>query len=482
MNDAAIPVELLLARLAKPMCSAIWVSGRDPKEAADHSIFAGFPDAMRDLVTLSIDEANRTVSYTMQLDAECISRLIEVYRQMHPDFETDWNREAERLLAQGSVTRTAMYVGDQGCVILPMDGSGLKFQPADVKTALPEAATMDWPMGDRISDEKPSSIDLKRVQAAVQAAFANPQSHTVAFLVLYRGQVVGERYAPGFDLNTQFESWSMGKSLTATLLGMLIRQSLLSLEDPAPVPTWRQSGDPRGAIRVIDLLRMSSGLQFSGTDDPRRTFEYGIADHTRVYADAIDVFEFSTSRPLEHPPNTVGRYRNCDPLVLGDMIKRLVTETLGEPYLTWPQRELFDKIGIRRQVMETDLYGNFILTGYDYGTARNWARLGLLYAQDGVWNGERILPEGYVEVVSTPAPAWQEPEYGGQFWVNGTGKYPIPRNAYYMAGLGEQRVLIIPSHDLVVVRLGHREGADDAKIDLDQALVHLIAAVEASRH
>ncbi len=292
---------------------------------------------------------------------------------------------------------------------------------------------------------------------------------------------MGERYAPGFDLNIQFESWSMGKSLTATLLGILIQKGLVRLEDPAPVPAWRRAGDPRSAIRVIDLLRMSSGLRFSGTDDPRRTFEYGMADHTRVYADAIDVFEFSASRPPEHPPNTVGRYRNCDPLVLGDIIKRLVTEQLGDDYLTWPQRELFDKIGIRRQVMETDVYGNFILTGYDYGTARNWARLGLLYARDGVWNGERILLEGYVEVVSTPAPAWQEPEYGGQFWVNGTGKYPIPRDAYYMAGLGEQRVFILPSHELVVVRLGHRGGADDAKIDLDQALTHLMAAVEASR-
>ncbi len=172
-DDAAIPVELLLARLAKPMCSAIWVSGRDPQEAADHSVFADLPDVIRDLVTLTIDEANRAVNYTMQLDAACIARLIEAYRHMHPDFETDWDREAKRLLAQGSVTRTAMYVGDQGCVILPMDGSGLKFQPVDVQTVLPQAATMDWPMGDRVSDAA-ASIDLQRVQAGVQAAFANP--------------------------------------------------------------------------------------------------------------------------------------------------------------------------------------------------------------------------------------------------------------------------------------------------------------------
>ncbi|MCH7787662.1 MAG: hypothetical protein IIC22_09140, partial [Chloroflexi bacterium] len=146
--------------------------------------------------------------------------------------------------------------------------------------------------------------------------------------------------------------------------------------------------------RVIDLPRMSSGLKFSGMAEPRENWEHGVADHLMGYSEAIDVFDFSISRPLEHPPNTVGRYRNCDPLTLGYIIKQIVVDKLGEEYLTWPQRALFDRIGIRRQVMETDTFGNFILTGYDYGTARNWARIALLYLQDGVWNGERILPEG----------------------------------------------------------------------------------------
>jgi CubicO group peptidase (beta-lactamase class C family) len=194
----------------------------------------------------------------------------------------------------------------------------------------------------------------------------------------------------------------------------------------------------------------------------------------------INVFEFSLKRPLEHLPNPVGRYRNGDPLILGALIKRTVVEHLGEAYLSWPQHALLARLGMRRQVMETDSYGNFILSGYDYGTARNWARLGLLYAQDGVWNGARLLPEGYAQLGGTPAPAWREPEYGGQFWVNGTGKYPIPRDAYYMAGVCDQRVFIIPSHDLVVVRLGHRRGSEPGKADLDTALSQLIAAVEAA--
>ena len=475
-HTAVIPVERLLARLAKPMASAIWVSGRNITEAEENSVFADWPE-LRDLVRLHVDEVQRSVRYSITLDARTVPRLIAWYRGLHPDFTADWEREAARLLAQGSITRTAQCVGDQGCIIMPMDGSGLKFTPVEVNTTLPNASTQDWPMGDRLSDV-PTRLDLARVQDAVDAAFANPASCTAAFLVLHHGHIVGERYASGIGPHTQLESWSMGKSLTATLLGILLHKGWLNLEDQAPVPAWQQSGDPRGAIRLIDLLRMSSGLCFT-RDEPRHTWEHGVADHFMVYAEAIDVFDFSINRPLEYPPNTVGRYRNCDPLTLGYIIKRTVTEQLGEDYLTWPQRALFDRLGIRRQVLETDLYGNFILTGYDYGTARNWARLGLLYAQDGVWLGERLLPEGYTKVVSTPAPAWQEPEYGGQFWVNGTGKYAMPTDAYYMAGFGEQRVCIIPSHDLVVVRLGHRRGLEPGKADLNTALHKLIAAVEA---
>jgi CubicO group peptidase (beta-lactamase class C family) len=109
-------------------------------------------------------------------------------------------------------------------------------------------------------------------------------------------------------------------------------------------------------------------------------------------------------------------------------------------------------------VLEPDPYGNFLLNGYELAPARDWARLGLLYLQDGVWNGERLLPEGWVDFVRTPAPAWSEPVYGGMFWLNWTGTWPVPADAFYMAGAGGQYVFIVPTHDLVVVRLGHYKG------------------------
>jgi CubicO group peptidase (beta-lactamase class C family) len=273
----------------------------------------------------------------------------------------------------------------------------------------------------------------------------------------------------------------MGKSLTATLFGVLVQQGRLGLDDPAPVPLWHRSpDDPRSKIRNSDLLRMSSGLRFSSGNQPYHEWGREIADHLYIYAGGIDAFHFSITRSLEFPPNTTGRYRNSDPLTLGYIIRQTV-EAAGEEYLSWPQRALFDRIGIREQVLEPDPYGNFLLSGYDYGTARNWARLGLLYLQDGMWQGQRILPEGWVEFVSTPAPAWDKPIYGGLFWVNGAGWWGIPKSAYYMAGAGGQYVIIIPTHDLVVVRLGHIRGQEDAESGLDKTLDFLMRAVSGEK-
>lgn len=478
-----IPLQLILGTVAKVVCSALFVSHRDPDEVRQNAVVHALSihnlhTVLADLVTIDVAGEAREVTVSLALDAPTVRHLIAGYRTYYTDYQADWAAEAERLLALGRAARTARYLGDQGSAIVPEDGAPLRFTPVPVTTGLPDASTQDWPTGDRTPPGEPrSTIDRERVAAAIDLAFREPKAYTAAVLVVHNGEIVGERYRPGIGPDTQLEAWSMGKSVTATLIGVLIQQGLLALDDPAPVPQWRAPGDPRARITVRDLLQMSSGLLFSGRDDPRRTWQLGVPDHFYIYSEAVDVFRFGVDRPAEYPPGTVGRYHNCDPLALGYIIKRTVTETLGAEYLRWPQAALFDRIGIRRQVLETDWSGNFVLTGFDYGTARNFARLGLLYLRDGVWAGERILPEGWSRFVSTPAPGWPEPAYGGQFWVNRTREFALPEDAYVMSGIGEQHVFIVPSADLVVVRFGHRDDTEAPLETTNAMLAKLMQAV-----
>ena len=271
---------------------------------------------------------------------------------------------------------------------------------------------------------------------------------------MYRGKIVGERYAPGWTAETPQISWSAGKSITAALVGILVGRGELRVDDPAPVKEWRGPGDPRGDIRVRDLLHMSSGLDFTnlGLNGPESFTRAN--KHMRVYFDGLDVFEHTVNQPLRVAPNVEWRYQNSDPLTLGRIVRDTV-RARGEEYLTFPQRALFDRIGARHVVLETDAWGNFIMTGFDYASARDWARFGLLHLWDGVWEGQRILPEGWVRFVSSPAPADKSRGYGGLFWLNRGGAWKdVPEDAFMASGHMGQYAMVIPSRDVVVVRMG----------------------------
>ena len=276
------------------------------------------------------------------------------------------------------------------------------------------------------------------------------------------------------------EGWSMAKSLTGALIGVLIEQGAYELWQPALIPEWQSAGDPRQAIRIGDIMRMSSGIRIRAPQNPDFDPSIGYPDHLYLYTGSVNSFEWAATRPQEWEPNTVGRYRNSDP-VLGNYLIRLAVEGRGEDYHSFPQRNLFDKIGIRDAIIETDPYGNFLAQGYEFLPARDWARLGNLYLQDGMWNGERILPEGYIEYATTLAPAWVadgRPQYGGAFmWVNVDGGWPLPESAYGMRGAGGQSATMIPTHQLVVVRLGKYTGARAGGQALNRAFELLLEAV-----
>jgi len=441
------PLEHHTAGFAKIMCSAVFITGLDPEFAAENVGYFTAPYAERAKVGKPvIDRANEAVHISLPT----------------------------------GVTRTAKYLGSQGCVTLPIGQTTVKFQPAAVKSALADPSTQRWPMGDVLADELlPAEMNAAKLQQAVDAAFAPAEAMTAAFVVTWRGRLIAERYGPGLNAGTRLEGWSMGKSITATLFGILIKQGTYELSQPAPIPEWQSPGDPRAKIRIADILHMSSGLRIKAPQDPDYDPSGPYPDHVYLYTGGVDSFHYAATRPLQWPPNTIGRYHNTDPVLINYLI-RLAVEKRGEDYLSFPQRALFDKLGIRTMVIETDPFGNFLGQGYELGSGRDWVRLGNLYLQDGVWNGERILPEGYAKFVSTLAPAWEadrRPIYGAFFWINGDGQLPVPKDAYYMSGAGGQTTLIIPSHDLVVVRMGHYKGAAAGAASFDKALALLMQAV-----
>lgn len=444
-----------LAHLAKYLCSGIFVAGRERDDVLENDMRpTGILTGLGDDLTIDVDRTRRRVTVT----------------------------------APNGPARTAVYHAGQGCTILPEGADDVFFTPVPVVPDLPDAATTPWPMGDLLpTDALPAEVDEHALMAALDRAMdadAWPMPpRTRGLVVVHRGRIIGERYAPGFDRTVRQICWSTGKSITAALIGILVQQGHFGVDDFAPVAEWKGLDDPRRMIRLRHLLNMSSGLLFRrcGAGDPEEYTGTSLDDHTYIYDGAIDVFAHSIGRPLEFVPGTYWRYRNSDPLTLGAIVRRTV-EARGEEYLTFPQRALFDKIGIRNMVLEPDPWGNFIMTGYEWGVPRDWARFGLLHLWDGVWQGERILPEGWTTFVSTPAPADPSKNYGGQFWLNAGGAWPdVPRDAYWPAGAWGQYAIVIPPRDMVIVRMGQTLDApaqpEGRKSYMNQIVRDILAAV-----
>ena len=435
------------AGFAKILCSGVFITGLDAADAAAN--VGGFISPF--------DERRHVV-----------------------DTVVDYEQERVALTLPDGVTRTAKRYENQGCVAHGIGEDSVHFVPTTVERNLPPAATTPWPMGDVLSDAPlPSEIDMEKVEEALDIGFGPAEARTLGLVVTYKGRILGERYGEGIDIHTPLESWSMTKSLTGTLMGVLIEQGTYELWQPAPVPEWQEPGDPRQEIRIGDIMRMSSGIKINAPSDP--DYDRDIyADHYYLYTATSNSYEWAATRPQEWPPNTIGRYRNTDPVLTSYLI-RLGVEGRGQDYHSFPQHDLFDKIGIRDGLIETDPQGNFLGQGLAFMPARDWVRLGNLYLQDGVWDGERILPEGYVEYASTLAPTWVSDgrlQYGGAFfWVNGQGSQGLPESAYSMRGAGGQSTTIIPTHDLVVVRLGKYTGSGPGGQALNQAFGLLMEAV-----
>ncbi|MFN8581196.1 MAG: serine hydrolase [Gemmatimonadaceae bacterium] len=438
------------AGFATTLCAAVFITGLDPKDAAANvGFFTGPLEYRGEVKDTVIDRAHQTV----------------------------------RLTLKNGVTRVAKRYGSQGCIALPIGKDSVFFTPSIVKATYPPAATTPWPMGDVLPKAAwPAGVDSAMVARAVTEAFGPPEAMTEGFLVSYKGRIIGEKYLTGIGIHTPLESWSMGKSVTGTLIGRLIQMGAYTLDQPAPIPEWQKAGDPRQAIRIMDIMRMSSGLRIRAPQDPDFKPALGYPDHLYYYTGTANSYQWAATRPQQWKPNTVGRYRNTDP-VLASYLVRLAVEKRGEDYHSFPTRALFEKLGMRDAVIYTDPYGNFLGQGYEAIAVRDWARLGNLYLQDGVWNGERLLPAGYIkDYVNVVAPAWLadgRPVYGGGFfWVNRDGGQPLPTTAFAMLGAGGQSCWIVPSHGLVIVRIGKYRGAEAGEVALRKGMETLMKAVK----
>ena len=386
--------------------------------------------------------------------------------------EIDRKRKRVTVSHPGQPARTAVRAKDQGCVIVPGYSGRLHFKPRRLPWRGPPRRAL-WPLGERVWHGR-STIDRATLDAALDTYIR--REGTRALVVVHRGELVGEAYAPGFGPFVQQRSWSTAKSVTASIVGLLVDRGKLRLDARPPLlREWR--GDDRRKITLRNLLNMSSGLkqnQYEGTARSTETFTPE-SEHAFIYFDGFDTYADALEAPLEVPPNTRWQYRNANVLSAAASAKRVLRRD-GKNFSAWAQRHLLEPLGMRTTTLETDPYGQFIASGTAFTTARDLARLGLVHLRDGRWPGGRFLSRRWTRFVHSAAPT--APHYGGFWWINsGQEAFPsVPEDAYYASGAFGQAALVIPSHDLVIARMGWNVPDDDIGLDAFARLV--LRAVE----
>lgn len=415
------------------LCSGIFNAGRPEAEIAADDLEGIYPD-YQDLVRTLPAEVDRT--------AKTVSVAFDP--KLPP--------------------RIAAWRPLLGCAQLPIGApaaTAARLPRLDLKT--PDLKARPWPHGDAEAIA-PGPARLAPVVANAFDAGAYG-GKTTAVVVIRDGRIIAEQYRSGYDLYTPQRTWSAAKSLTATVVGRAVRLGKAKVEAPADIPEWKEPGDPRAAITLAQLMHMNSGLW---TDGPgNRTDD--------VYLGGGSVTQWATHMPIEAAPGTRFRYANNDTLLAARSVRASLGD--GQAALAFPFRELLWRIGMTHTTPETDWQGNYILSSQVWTTARDLGRLGLLHLNDGVWNGERLLPEGWSTFVSTPAPAQPDkgPGYGAFFWLYGPDQ-GLPAGTYGMNGNRGQYVFIVPSKKVVIVRRGFDSAA--ARFDEQRFARDVLKALE----
>ncbi|MCK5908277.1 MAG: serine hydrolase [Flavobacteriales bacterium] len=314
-----------------------------------------------------------------------------------------------------------------------------------------------------------SNIDYEKLNDIVNSQINNDTARlegTSSLLVIYKGQIVAEEYAEGFDKSSKLLGWSMTKSIVSTMYGIMQKKGMIDISKPADVEEWQD--DERKNITYNNLLQMNSGLEWE--EDYNK-----ISDVTEMLYLDRDMSLKQAEKSLEGKPNESWYYASGTSNLLAGMLMKKKFKTQQE-YLDFWYTELIDKIGMNSMLVETDLAGNFVGSSYSWANTRDWAKLGLLYMNKGNWNGEQIIDSTWVDYATT-ATNTSQGQYGAQIWLNTEGfKYPdVPKDLFFFGGYQGQKVYMIPSKDLVVVRMGID---NTVKTDFNKLLKDIVATVE----
>ena len=421
---------IITAFAAKGMCSCVFIADRDPESVASQDL-SFFPIS---LARTKVDYDDKSVTATLS----------------------------------GFAKRKAVFREGLGCAVVvdfPEENIRKQSLPA-IPELLYEPETFPWPKGDLLPDTLFQGVDYNKLEQVVAGAFDEPGSEpfkkSQAVVVVYDNIIVAEKYADGFDMFTECLGWSMAKSVTSALAGILVKEGKLDIYETTGIDEWQN--DERSTITLNNLLHMNAGLRWTEN-------YFDLSEVTRMLYMRGDMYGYATECPLIYEPDSVFYYSSGS----ANIISGIIRETIGDDnvYHSFPYTKLFNRIGMRNTVFETDPAGTFVGSSYCFATPRDWARFGMLYLNNGVFEGDTILPDWWLKYTTTPAGVSQG-IYGAQFWLHHEKEFPdVPEDMYFCDGFKGQRIFIIPSKKLAVVRMGYSL----ENLDMNEFLSNIIAAL-----
>jgi CubicO group peptidase (beta-lactamase class C family) len=404
---------ILTAFAAKGMCSSVFLAGKTPERVMAEDL-SFFPISL----------------------ARC---------------KVDYEEKSVTARVLGLARRKAVFREGLGSVIV------LDKPEAELKAdfyAIPDPGysqdTIAWPLGDVLPESLPEGVNYEKLESILEEAFDKPGEEpfkkTLGVAVVYDNDLIAENYLEGYDAWTKFHGWSMTKTVTGAMTGALVNEGRMDLNARADIPEWTDDG--RKNITLENILHMSSGLEWVEN-------YFTISDATVMLMQSDDMFSSITSCELASEPGSFWNYSSGDANLLSGLIRDAIGDL--DEYHGYAYTRLFHRIGMLNTVVETDASGLFVASSYSYGSTRDWARFGLLFLNRGIFQGDTVLNPEWVDYMSTAAPA-SGGTYGATIWLKETdlenALVDVPKDIFFADGFLGQRVYVIPSKKLVVVRMG----------------------------